>query len=326
MERSDSWPSNDPHSPTHQSPKSPHRTLTELACDYKELGPQAPNRNHHHRRRLTFLFDDSEGPRQQPLPLVGNEDSATTTTASSTEPDESLLANELPLEMGFRSKSLDEVEQIRSSLSSLNTSTNGTDIWDGYQIEYKKIGESYRQSQQDIFRDIQYLFQELKSHEQKWERTKEVHQNKMSMEYRDLNKALTARMRRIDQRESSFKKALDTSNHGDSVIFSSAVVKLNVGGEIFETKIDTLRKDENSLLAMMFSGRHQMVSDETDGSYFIDRDPTHFRNILNYLRGKKINFNLQDKSKCQQLLQEARYYRIDELVKSLERHLQISAV
>jgi hypothetical protein len=33
----------------------------------------------------------------------------------------------------------------------------------------------------------------------------------------------------------------------------------------------------------MFSGRHQLKT-ESDGSHFIDRDGTHFRYILNYLR------------------------------------------
>jgi uracil-DNA glycosylase len=37
------------------------------------------------------------------------------------------------------------------------------------------------------------------------------------------------------------------------------------------------------MLAAMFSGRHLNSQDE-DGRYFIDRDGTHFRHILNFLR------------------------------------------
>ena len=37
------------------------------------------------------------------------------------------------------------------------------------------------------------------------------------------------------------------------------------------------------MLAAMFSGRHLTAIDE-DGRYFIDRDGTHFRHILNFLR------------------------------------------
>lgn len=61
------------------------------------------------------------------------------------------------------------------------------------------------------------------------------------------------------------------------------IVRLSVGGVIFETSVDTLCADPNSMLAAMFSGRHNVNTDE-EGRYFIDRDGTHFRYILNYLR------------------------------------------
>ena len=61
------------------------------------------------------------------------------------------------------------------------------------------------------------------------------------------------------------------------------IVRLSVGGVHFETSIETLRGDPDSMLAAMFSGRHNICKDE-DGRYFIDRDGTHFRYILNYLR------------------------------------------
>ena len=68
----------------------------------------------------------------------------------------------------------------------------------------------------------------------------------------------------------------------DQVHFSSTV-KLNVGGQHFVTSVQTLRKDPNSMLAAMFSGKFATKPSE-DGSFFIDRDGTHFRFILNYLR------------------------------------------
>ena len=61
------------------------------------------------------------------------------------------------------------------------------------------------------------------------------------------------------------------------------IVRLSVGGVVFETSIETLCADPNSMLAAMFSGRHNVIKDE-EGRYFIDRDGTHFRYILNYLR------------------------------------------
>lgn len=61
------------------------------------------------------------------------------------------------------------------------------------------------------------------------------------------------------------------------------IMRLSVGGVHFQTSLETLCKDSNSMLAAMFSGRHFVQKDE-DGRYFIDWDGTHFRYILNFLR------------------------------------------
>ena len=60
------------------------------------------------------------------------------------------------------------------------------------------------------------------------------------------------------------------------------IIRLNVGGILFTTSLDTLLYDENSMLALMFSGRYNVEKDD-EGWYFIDRDGTHFRYILNFL-------------------------------------------
>lgn len=50
-----------------------------------------------------------------------------------------------------------------------------------------------------------------------------------------------------------------------------SVVDLNVGGERMTTLLSTLMKDQDSMLAAMFSGRHVIVEDK-EGSFFIDCD------------------------------------------------------
>lgn len=64
------------------------------------------------------------------------------------------------------------------------------------------------------------------------------------------------------------------------------VIPLNVGGYSFVTTLSTLTKDKDSMLAAMFSGRHELDTD-SEGRYFIDRDGTYFKYILNYLRDRK---------------------------------------
>ena len=41
-----------------------------------------------------------------------------------------------------------------------------------------------------------------------------------------------------------------------------SIVKLNVGGKRFTTSLQTLARDPNSMLAAMFSGRHEVETTE----------------------------------------------------------------
>ncbi|OWF49548.1 uncharacterized protein LOC110451738 [Mizuhopecten yessoensis] len=92
-------------------------------------------------------------------------------------------------------------------------------------------------------------------------------------------------------------------------------IKLDIGGVQYTTSLATLKKDSGSMLAAMFSGRHQLRT-EADGSYFIDRDGAHFRYILNYLRdgGIKDGTLPSNENLWRELLTEAEYYQISGLV------------
>ena len=64
-------------------------------------------------------------------------------------------------------------------------------------------------------------------------------------------------------------------------------VEMNVGGKIFTTSLKTLRRESESVLALMFSKKFGLKK-EDDGSFFIDRDGTFFLHVLNCLRDGKI--------------------------------------
>uniref|UniRef100_A0A8C4WZ99 BTB/POZ domain-containing protein KCTD7 n=1 Tax=Eptatretus burgeri TaxID=7764 RepID=A0A8C4WZ99_EPTBU len=91
------------------------------------------------------------------------------------------------------------------------------------------------------------------------------------------------------------------------------VVHLNVGGECFSTCLSTLRRYENSMLATMFSGRHRIPRD-SEGRYFIDRDGTYFRDILNFLRSGEI----PQMERVREVYREAQYYALRPLMTVLE--------
>ena len=84
-------------------------------------------------------------------------------------------------------------------------------------------------------------------------------------------------------------------------------VKVDVGGVKFTTSQTTLRAVPGSMLDAYFSGRHTNETDE-DGYHFIDRDGTHFRHILNFLRDTT-NFTLElPTDQMKELLVETEYY------------------
>ena len=70
-----------------------------------------------------------------------------------------------------------------------------------------------------------------------------------------------------------------------------------------------------SMLHAMFSGRFDTKPNE-DGSYFIDRDGTHFRYILNYLRTGQLVVP-EDKIVRKELLTEAEFYQVEGIINEL---------
>ena len=69
-----------------------------------------------------------------------------------------------------------------------------------------------------------------------------------------------------------------------------------------------------------FSGLMQTDSRPSDEEIFIDRDPTHFRHILNYMRGS-LTFPLAT-LEIRELIKEAEFYSLSKLVQSLQIECQ----
>lgn len=87
----------------------------------------------------------------------------------------------------------------------------------------------------------------------------------------------------------------------------SPIVYLNVGGCSFVTRRDTLRHG-------FFSGLVESITE--DGSeVFIDRDPTHFRYVLNWMRGARTL--PEDEQTLTELMCEADFYSLDDMVAAI---------
>ncbi|PVD37970.1 hypothetical protein C0Q70_00572 [Pomacea canaliculata] len=98
-------------------------------------------------------------------------------------------------------------------------------------------------------------------------------------------------------------------------------VKLNVGGTTFLTTRTTLGRDPKSFLFRLIQEGPDLNTDrDGGGAYLIDRDPTYFGPVLNYLRHGKlvINKDLAEEG----ILEEAEFYNITELIKLVKDRIK----
>lgn len=100
------------------------------------------------------------------------------------------------------------------------------------------------------------------------------------------------------------------------------IVKLNVGGTLFLTASSTLLNCPHEEQPTYFSQAFGAVTLPVDdgGAYFIDRDPTYFRHILNWLRTATC-LQLSSESQHLELIAEAEYYLLSGFVRKLREHL-----
>ena len=167
---------------------------------------------------------------------------------------------------------------------------------------------------------LEYKLEDAKSKEQllaEQERELAHMEEKLHKQREELEKECT----QFDERKKAFDEEL---KHMESLHqVQETKIKLDVGGQVYTTSIQTLRRDPNSMLAAMFSGRYELKK-EPDGSYFIDRDGTFFRYILNFLRDGCLEAGTlpNDSVIIKELLRETKYYQLGELVCYLEELLQ----
>ena len=104
---------------------------------------------------------------------------------------------------------------------------------------------------------------------------------------------------------------------------------LNIGGRKFETSAVTMSKFKDSLLAEMVQKKSplQPYSVKNIYTYFIDRNPTPFVFILEYLRNGDLALDAlmpTETNFLRTLLLEARYYRLRALQEAVRTRLMRS--
>lgn len=88
-------------------------------------------------------------------------------------------------------------------------------------------------------------------------------------------------------------------------------MQLDVGGMFFPTRRETLRAAEGTFFAGIVRAHPECQE------LFIDRDPTHFRYVLNWLRGARCLPD--DEQSLRELKCEADYYSMVDLREAIGR-------
>ena len=97
----------------------------------------------------------------------------------------------------------------------------------------------------------------------------------------------------------------------------SSTVRLNVGGVLFFTRRSTLLQSNSFFSGLFASAELETEYLGTELEYFVDRDPTHFRHILNFIRGT-VSFP-SSKAGLNELLQEADFYSLHQFVVAIKQ-------
>ncbi|KAG9471663.1 BTB/POZ domain-containing protein KCTD6 [Eleutherodactylus coqui] len=117
------------------------------------------------------------------------------------------------------------------------------------------------------------------------------------------------------RRVHSKHQSLDQMDNGDWGYMMSDPVTLNVGGHVYTTSLTTLTRYPDSMLGAMFRGDFPTARD-SQGNYFIDRDGSLFRYVLNFLRTSELTVPV-DFKEFDLLRKEADFYQIEPLIQCL---------
>ena len=95
--------------------------------------------------------------------------------------------------------------------------------------------------------------------------------------------------------------------------YENSIVKFNISGKKFMTRISTLLSIRDTLFYKMIISRDVDFTKEV----FFDRSPKYFGIILDFLRSKKINLKRFSKNELEDLREEAEYFEIGDLIEEM---------
>jgi len=131
-----------------------------------------------------------------------------------------------------------------------------------------------------------------------------------------IEEELEGQIKDLVIKEEEWKKADDQVD--DYIKNNNTVVKFNVGGKKFSTRVETLLSKKDTLFYKIVLSQQFDLGQEI----FLSRSPKLFAIILDYLRYGKVNYSsLSPVDQCD-LLVDADYYEITEIVDELKEKMK----
>jgi hypothetical protein len=123
---------------------------------------------------------------------------------------------------------------------------------------------------------------------------------------------LESQLKKLELREAQWKVMEDQVE--DLRNKQHDMVSLNIGGEIFATRVETLLNNKDNLFYEIVQSKRFKLNKEI----FFDRDSKMFKYILEFLRTGHINYKRFSDEEKVKLLKEAEYYGLKDIVEYIK--------
>ncbi|KAF0972461.1 hypothetical protein FDP41_009364 [Naegleria fowleri] len=153
--------------------------------------------------------------------------------------------------------------------------------------------------------------QEREAAAEKFEKELEKKNDQLLLQMKDQTK----RKLDLDERELrilEIEEKLAKSTTIASRFKQNEMVKLNVGGTIFATTLNSLLSEKDTFFTAYFSDYFTPKAEEHDHAYFIDRPNANFELILDHFRGSNIRKKLEmlNERELLEFVDEVVYYQV----------------
>lgn len=134
-----------------------------------------------------------------------------------------------------------------------------------------------------------------------------------------LEKEFENKLKDVDNKEKKFK---EIDKQIEEIINSKdKIIKLNIGGKVFQTKMSTLLNIKDTLFYKLISKSIEN-NEEITNEIFIDRSYRHFQLLLDYMRTKKYSIKNLNKYDLEDFESEVRYYGFTEISEMINEKMK----